>query len=93
MSKAADLLEQAHWSRDRATTARRLAQQLSMDEDRARLISHAEELEDQARQLEKQAAAMAPVSSELNIGLDAGAKSGETVPPQLPVEADKTHKK
>ena len=50
------LLEQAEASRDLARRARRLAEELSNDADKARLLRHAEELEAQAADLRKRAA-------------------------------------
>jgi hypothetical protein len=47
--------ERIDWLRDQARRARRLAATLSGDEDRLRLIRHAEELEEAAAQLEKEA--------------------------------------
>ena len=50
------LLEQAEASRDLARRARRLAEELTNDADKARLRRHAEELEAQAADLQKRAA-------------------------------------
>ena len=52
MAKDVSLLEQAAATRDLARRARRLAQGLTPDADRARLLQYAEELEEQANRLE-----------------------------------------
>jgi hypothetical protein len=50
------LLKQAEASRDLARRARRLAGQLTSEADRQRLLRHAEELDNQAADLERRAA-------------------------------------
>ena len=52
---AAKLSDQANSTRDLAKRARRLATTLTAAEDVARLIRYAEELEEQAHDLEKRA--------------------------------------
>jgi hypothetical protein len=52
MAKDVSPLEQAAATRDMARRARRLAQTLSMDGDRARLQHYADELDEQAARLE-----------------------------------------
>jgi hypothetical protein len=55
MVKPVSPLEQAAASRDMARRARRLAQTLSMDGDRARLQQYAEELDERATLFEAEA--------------------------------------
>jgi len=50
------LLKQADGLRDLARRARRLAQSLTVEADRRRLMVHAEELEENASRLEREAA-------------------------------------
>jgi hypothetical protein len=52
MAKDVSPLEQAAAARDLARRARRLARELALDADRARLLQYAEELEEQADRLE-----------------------------------------
>jgi hypothetical protein len=52
MAKDVSPLEQATSTRDLARRARRLAQALTVDADRVRLLQYAEELEEQAERLE-----------------------------------------
>ena len=54
MPQTADVPEQLRAIRDLARRARRLAPGLSVDADRQRLLKHAEELEQQATELEQQ---------------------------------------
>jgi hypothetical protein len=54
MAKDVSELEQAAATRDLARRARRLAQALTLDADRARLLQYAEELEEQAARLESE---------------------------------------
>jgi hypothetical protein len=60
MSEAAALLEQARKKRDAARHARELAWQLAQDADRERITHFADELDEQAGELERQAAALVP---------------------------------
>jgi hypothetical protein len=55
------LVEQAEASRDLARRARRLAEELSGEADRKRLMRHAEELDSQAADLERRAAERQPL--------------------------------
>jgi hypothetical protein len=55
MPKSADSLGQAAATRDLARRARRLAQGLPTGADKTRLLSYADELDEQAAQLEKEA--------------------------------------
>ena len=55
MAKDVSPLEQAAATRDLARRARRLAQGLTPDADRARLLQYAEELDEQANRLEAEA--------------------------------------
>jgi hypothetical protein len=50
------LLQQAEASRDLARRARRLADEMTSDADKARLLRHADELDAQAADLEQRAA-------------------------------------
>jgi hypothetical protein len=52
MAKDVSPIEQAAATRDLARRARRLAQALTLDADRVRLLQYAEELEEQANRLE-----------------------------------------
>jgi hypothetical protein len=52
MAKDISPLEQAAATRDLARRARRLAQALTLDDDRARLSEYAEELENEADRIE-----------------------------------------
>jgi len=68
MAKASELLQQAADYRDLARRAARLATTVG-DADRVRLLRYGRELEEQAAELEKQAAASAsPVT--LSVGLE-----------------------
>jgi hypothetical protein len=60
MANGPKLAEQAVRCRDLAKRAARLASSVSADADRARLLRHGRELEEQAAELEKQAAISAP---------------------------------
>jgi hypothetical protein len=82
MSEAGELLEKARTNRDLASRARRLARHVSMDDDRARLVAYADELEELAHQLGKQAAALAPISTSLSVGLETPSKASEKQPAQ-----------
>ena len=55
MSKT-ELLSEAQATRDEASRAKRLAQTLTQDEDRSRLLRYAEVLEGRAEALERDAA-------------------------------------
>jgi hypothetical protein len=57
MAKDVSPLEQAAAKRDLARRARRLARELTLDADRARLLQYAEELEEQAKRLEAEGGA------------------------------------
>lgn len=50
-----ELLQQAHAVREEASRAKRLARTLTQEADRSRLLRYAEELEDQASELERDA--------------------------------------
>ena len=52
MAKHVSPLEQAASTRDLARRARRLAQALTLDDDRARLLEYAKELENEADRIE-----------------------------------------
>ena len=52
------LLQQAEASRDLARRARRLAEEMTSEADKTRLLRHADELDAQAADLEKRAADM-----------------------------------
>ena len=54
------LLRQAEASRDLARRARRLADEMSGEADKARLMRHADELDAQAADLERRAASGRP---------------------------------
>jgi hypothetical protein len=54
----ATLLHQAEKSRDLARRARRLADDMTNEADKARLMRHADELDAQAADLEQRSAAM-----------------------------------
>lgn len=56
MFKAVELLEHAKTKRDTAARARRWADQLFAGTDRERLLQYATELDEQAADLERQAA-------------------------------------
>jgi hypothetical protein len=60
MRQAADLLEKARTNRELARRARRVAWELKMDADKARVIRYSEELEEEADDLERRAADLAP---------------------------------
>ena len=60
MPEAAALLEQARKHRDAAHRARRLMRELSQDADRQRLMLYADDFDEQASELERQAAALVP---------------------------------
>ena len=81
MPKASELLEQAIACQDLAKRARRLAQGLTRDDDRARLIRYSDELLEQAAGLIKQAAEQPAVSPELTIGIEPAPAS----PPDPPL--------
>lgn len=55
MSKT-ELLRKAHATRAEASRAKRLAETLTQDADRSRLLQYAEVLEDRAKALERDAA-------------------------------------
>jgi hypothetical protein len=57
MPNPEELLRQARESREEAARVRRLAQGLSLNDDQARMLQQAKDLETQARSLEQQAAA------------------------------------
>ena len=66
MADIAELLKQAGEKREVATRTRRWAWSLSYDENHARMIQQAEELEIEARELERRAArGMPPAGSEV----------------------------
>jgi hypothetical protein len=50
-----ELRKEADAKRALAQRARRLASELTMDDDKARLLAHAAELEEQAQELERRA--------------------------------------
>jgi hypothetical protein len=58
MPEVVDLLRQARETRSLASHARRVAERLSQRDDKKRLNRYAEELDEQAARLEKQAADM-----------------------------------
>jgi hypothetical protein len=69
IAKPSELLEEAAKYRDLAKRAARFAASLLCDADRARLLGRAKRLEEQAAELEKQAAALTtPVT--LSVGLE-----------------------
>lgn len=65
-----ELLKRAAWDRDLAKRAAGFAEWILWDADRARLLGHAKRLEEEAAELEKQAAALAPAVT-LTVGLGA----------------------
>jgi hypothetical protein len=68
MAKPSELLEEAAKCRDLAKRAARFAASLLCDADRARLLGRAKRLEEQAAELERQAAALMPPLT-LSVGL------------------------
>src|SRR5258708_30643021 len=86
MPKASELLEQAIACQDLAKRARRLAQGLTRDDDRARLIRYSDELLEQAAGLIKQAAEQPAVSPGLaSPGLTIGIEPAPATPPHPPL--------
>jgi hypothetical protein len=69
MAKPSELLEEAAKCRDLAKRAARFAASLLCDADRARLLGRAKRLEEQAAELERQAAALMPPLT-LSVGLE-----------------------
>ena len=65
-----ELLKRAAWDRDLAKRAAGFAEWILWDADRARLLGHAKRLEEEAAELEKQAAALA-LAATLTVGLGA----------------------
>ena len=57
-----ELLKRAAWDRDLAKRAAGFAEWILWDADPARLLGHAKRLEEEAAELEKQAAALAPTA-------------------------------
>ena len=64
MTDIAELLKQASEKREMAARTRRWARSLSYDENHARMIQQAEELEIEATELERRAEGMPPSGSE-----------------------------
>ena len=62
MTDREKLLRAAQDKRERAARARRWAQGLSLNADRERLVQHAREIEEEARQLEQQVAQRHPTA-------------------------------
>jgi hypothetical protein len=60
MSEATALLDRARKKRDAARRARELVWQLEQDADKERLTHFADDLDEQAGELERQAAALVP---------------------------------
>jgi hypothetical protein len=69
MPEAAALLEQARKHRDAARRARRLVRELSQDADGQRLMRYADDLGEQASELERQAAAVVPPTASPSRGV------------------------
>ena len=86
MSEQADMPEQIRTLRDLARQARRLAAGVS-DEDRGRLLKHAEELEQQAQELEQRvlAGVVAPPPPVVQVQVQQQ-QQRETSPPADPHE-------